>query len=254
LLVATVTVLLVWKTFVTSRPTRPSTHPTESPSPVIVAIWRDGSALIHIPEATFTAGSKEKSDDNPEHTVTVKAFDIGKVPVTNAQFRRFVDTAGYDAGADWKEYATKWGDQAPVVEVSWNDADAYCKWAGLRLPTEDEWELAARGPNGRIYPWGNSWSTDLCCNSVGASQVGPCAVGTFPAGASAYGCLDMEGSVWQFTSSWWDDTHKSHVVRCGSWSDDDPSVFRAPNRFYLYDGSNFRYNYSGFRVAGGVAR
>ena len=96
-----------------------------------------------------------------------------------------------------------WIDTHPV-NVSWNDAKAYAKWAGVTLPTEAQWEKAARGTDGRVYPWGNDWDAAKCNNSVGANHPGKTSpVGSFPAGASPYGCLDMAGNVWQWCADWY---------------------------------------------------
>ena len=104
---------------------------------------KDGTVLVKIPGGTFQMGSNEQDAEKPIHAVTLSAFLMARVPVTNAQFARFVSATGFDAGTEWTSYASNWGDQAPVVCVNWNDATAYCRWAGLRLPTEEEWEYAA---------------------------------------------------------------------------------------------------------------
>ncbi|MBM3465307.1 MAG: hypothetical protein FJX76_24705, partial [Armatimonadetes bacterium] len=116
---------------------------------------RDGSELIMVPAGKFQMGSTATRDERPVSSVALKPFFIAKTPVTNEQFRAFVKATGYQASANWEEMARKWGDRAPVVNVSWNDANAYCKWAGLRLPTEAEWEFAAKGPQDLEFPWGN---------------------------------------------------------------------------------------------------
>ena len=164
---------------------------------------RDGSVLVVVPGGTFTMGSDELPNEKPPHRVTLAAYCIGKYAVTNRQFKKFVSATGYDAGGDWRSWAAKWGEQAPVVCVSWHDAVAYCRWAGLRLPTEAEWEYAARGPEGRKYPWGDKWDGSRCNNAVKGSK-GPgkaVAVGSYPSGASWCGALDMAGNVRQFTTS-----------------------------------------------------
>ena len=88
-----------------------------------------------------------------------------------------------------------------MVNVDWNDANAYAEWAGAALPTEAEWEKAARGTDGRIYPWGNDWDRTKCVNAVHSTMP----VGSIPAGASPYGCQDMAGNVWQWCADWYDD-------------------------------------------------
>ena len=200
----------------------------------------DGTVLIKIPGGTFTMGSNDREDEKPPHRVTLPACLLARVPVTNSQFARFVSATSHDAGSDWKQYASEWGEQAPVVCVSWNDATAYCTWAGLRLPTEEEWEYAARGPQSLVYPWGNAWDPSRCRNSEGSNgRTDP--VGSFPSGASPFGCLDMTGSVWQWTSSWYDrypgntTSHdmfgqKVRVLRGGAWGNYGPTLFRGAYR------------------------
>ena len=157
---------------------------------------KDGTVLVKIPGGTFQMGSNERDREKPPHSVTMPAYLLARVPVTNAQFARFVSATSHDAGSDWKQYASKLGDQAPVVCVNWNDATAYCTWAGLRLPTEEEWEYAARGPQSLVYPWGNDWDPSRCQNSVGSNNPDRAApVGSFPSGASPFGCLDMAGAA-----------------------------------------------------------
>ena len=208
---------------------------------------KDGTVLIAVPGATFTMGSSDgegEGDERPPHSVTLRHYYIAKYDVTNAQFRRFASATGHRTAGNWQTYASRWGEQAPVVEVSWNDAVAYCRWAGLRLPTEAEWEYAARGPNSLTYPWGNDWDASRCQNSVGSNSPGKAApVGSFPSGASPFGALDMAGNVWQWTSS----TYKPYpyrstdgreasggtgpfVLRGGAWSFSYPPYFRGACR------------------------
>jgi len=186
-------------------------------------------------------GSNVSTDNNPVHTVTIAPFEIGKYPVTNAQFRRFLSSTGYKSSDGWKYWADKCGEQAAVAQVDWGDANAYCRWAGLRLPTEEEWEFAARGTDGRIYPWGNEWDPTRCCNNAGGKRHwGPCVVGSFPSGASPFECLDMAGNVWQWTYS-------HNALRGGSSANIRADQFRATYRFKT--GSGVRSSDVGFRVA-----
>ena len=190
---------------------------------------KDGSILIEVPANEFVMGSdlqevREAYDERvrqcgtplpefargswqvysveyPSHKASVQAFYIGKYAVTNRQFERFVKTARYSTGKSWIEQARRWGEEAPVEEVSWEEAVAYCQWAGLRLPSEAEWEYAARGTDGRRYPWGNEWDLDRCRSSVGDVVYGPVAVTKYPEGVSPFGCFNMTGNVAQWTSS-----------------------------------------------------
>lgn len=162
---------------------------------------KDGSVLVRVPGAKFKMGMLSGKDLTlPPHNVTVADFYIGRYEVTNAQFRKFVDATHHDAGLKWQEQERKWGATCPAQGVTWNDAMAYCRWAGLRLPTEAEWEYAARGVDGRKYPWGNEWRRDWVVY-LENSDMRPQPVGSRPLGASWCGCLDMAGNAWEFCSS-----------------------------------------------------
>lgn len=160
----------------------------------------DGSVMITIPVGTFTMGSNYgDTEEKPVHKVYLDAYDIGKYEVTVAQYRKFCEATGRQMpeAPSWD-----WKDTHPIVNVTWDDANEYCKWAGGRLPTEAEWERAARGTNARIYPWGNKWDANKCANGwLGLTSTKP--VGSYPAGASPYGCLDMAGNAWEYCSDWY---------------------------------------------------
>ncbi len=160
------------------------------------------SMVVTIPAGEFTMGSREASDEKPIHKIHLDTFRIDKYPVTNAQYKRFVDATGREPPAHWKD-GTYPPDKAihPVVNVTWHDAVAYAEWAGKRLPTETEWEKAARGADGRVYPWGDEFDKDKCnTKESGIKDTTP--VGQYsPGGDSPYGCCDMAGNVWEWTSS-----------------------------------------------------
>jgi formylglycine-generating enzyme required for sulfatase activity len=189
-------------------------------------------AMVEIPARPFLMGSDRKVDkqardsdnEEPQHKVDLPVYAIGKYPVTVAQFRRFVDAGGYDEPAYWTEagweYRQKggwteprfWQDPRwtvpnhPVVGVSWYEAVAYCNWLKAMtgddycLPSEAMWEKAARGADGRIYPWGNEWKpANLNAFETGIGQMS--AVGMFPNGHSLAGIFDLSGNVWEWTSS-----------------------------------------------------
>jgi formylglycine-generating enzyme required for sulfatase activity len=187
--------------------------------------------FVEVPAGPFLMGSSDDDeladdDEKPQHELTLDTYWIGKTEVTNAQFRPFVAGDGYrnrdywtDAGWRWREEEgivqpeywddPKWnGDDYPVVRISWFEAVAYARWVSaqtgeeLRLPTEAEWEKAARGPDGLIWPWGNTWKEGLC-NSKEAGIGKTTLVGNYPKGASPYGALDMAGNVWEWTATKW---------------------------------------------------
>lgn len=226
----------------------PSTQACRPPN----TVGKENSELIHISGGTFAMGSTYGQDNNPQRQVTLAPYRIGKYAVTNAQFQRFVEGTGYDAGSNWRDCASEGGESSPVVCIDWNDANKYCDWGGVRLPTEEEWEYAARGRDGRLYPWGNDWDASRCANAVGVeAALGFCArydhltaVGSFLSGASPFGCLDMAGNVWQWT--------RSGVLRGGAYDSNHPDDFRATCRFT--NGIDLRWNSIGFRVAKSVPR
>lgn len=216
---------------------------------------RDGSVLVRVPGGAFTMGSdpafveeRERAAhlsypvldvELPARSVTLGEFYIGKFDVTVRQFRRFVKASGYrPATAAWSRYAAAAEDR-PVASVAWPDAVAYCAWAGLELPSEAQWEKAARGTDARIYPWGNEWDAARCHNAAAKGFASrPAPVGSYPKGVSPVGCHDMEGNVAQWTASWFDrypgnrsDAHslsygrRYRVVRGGGFSERRPAVF-----------------------------
>lgn len=161
----------------------------------------------HVPAGDFLMGSNDQhSDEKPQHTVNLPDFYIAKTPVTNTQYKRFVDEQGYQAPSHWQQgQIPKDKEHHPVVNVSWRDDAAFCAWANVQLPSEAQWEKAARGTDGRLYPWGNQPPTEQLCNFSG-SQIGDTTpVNNYPDGASPYGCLDMAGNVREWTSSLYHD-------------------------------------------------
>jgi len=175
---------------------------------------KDGMVMVYIPEGEFLMGadkskdSHAQSDEFPQHTVYLDAFWIDRTEVTNAMYEKCV-TAGaciqpynsrsasrksYYGNADFIDY--------PVIYVDWNDAQAYCAWTGRRLPSEAEWEKAARGVDGRIYPWGNT-APDLSKLNYNYPYGDTTAVGGYPSLASPYGALDMAGNVYEWVNDWY---------------------------------------------------
>jgi sulfatase modifying factor 1 len=182
--------------------------------------------MVLIPAGTFLMGSNSEAvqqaadwcgcnrsrfeDELYIHEVYVSDFYIDKYEVTNGQFQIFADATGYQTDAEKKSEANTWRtaftagkEQHPVVWMSWDDAYAYCKWAGKRLPTEAEWEKAARGTDGRLWPWGSDWDNSrLNMGQSGRKTTTP--VGSFPQGTSPYGIMDMAGNVWEWVNDWYD--------------------------------------------------
>jgi len=183
---------------------------------------------IHLPGGTFLMGA-QKTDKNapgydkdandreaPVHRVTLRAFSLAKYPLTVAEYAAFVRADGYQRPEFWKsggfgEFTEpgSWAAQQkhpnrPVVEVSWYEAAAYCAWRGVRLPTEAEWEYAARGAEGRFYPWGSAPAESHLANYAGGPGH-PTPVGLYPEGQSPEGCCDLAGNVWEWLSDWHSD-------------------------------------------------
>jgi formylglycine-generating enzyme required for sulfatase activity len=168
----------------------PTPQLTPAPPPGMVAVQGD----------TFMMGRSDgDAYESPVHEVTVQSFYIDKFEVTCEEYQQFVDKEKHPAPPGWRNGKYPEGSaKLPVTGVSWFDADAYAKWAGKRLPTEKEWEFAARGADGRLYPWGGEWGSDRA-NAEGTGPGRPTEVGSYPAGASPFGALDMAGNVWEWT-------------------------------------------------------
>ncbi|MDR0311599.1 MAG: formylglycine-generating enzyme family protein [Acidobacteriota bacterium] len=165
--------------------------------------------MVLIPAGEFIMGSNNKSNEDanafPEHKVNLPAFWIDKYEVTNEEFMNFSIEKGYTGegaakGSDWRIFATIERLNVPVVYITWKDAEEYCKSKGKRLPTEQEWEYAARGPNGNKYPWGNEWEAGRAnTNEAGRDAMD---IGRFD-DVSPFGVHDMLGNVQEWTSSWY---------------------------------------------------
>lgn len=158
--------------------------------------------MVYVPGGKFEMGRANGDEyEKPAHTVTVEPFFIDRTEVTNEAYLRFVAATGHRAPAHWQNGKFSEAEaKLPVINVSWDDANAYAKWANKRLPTEAEWEFAARGTDGRLYPWGNTWNP--AASNAGHGAGGHIVeVGSFPAGASPFGALDMCGNVWEWTAS-----------------------------------------------------
>jgi formylglycine-generating enzyme required for sulfatase activity len=264
---------------------------TPTPLPTMIEIEVEPGVtmkFLQVPTGPFLMGSSDddpyaNDDETPQHELTLPNYYIGRTEVTNAQFRPFVEGDGYtnpdywsDDGWTWREVNNRtqpslWnedefnGDRQPVVGVSWYEAMAYARWLSAqtsddyRLPTEAEWEKAACGTEGQIYPWGNEWKTGLA-NSFESTRDATTTVGNYPIGRSPYGALDMSGNVWEWTRSKYrdypydpDDGRENinnpegtrFVLRGGSWVDP-----RTRNRcvFRGWDQPYANYLTLGFRI------
>jgi formylglycine-generating enzyme required for sulfatase activity len=254
--------------------------------------------MIFIPAGEFFMGSDSSKDkkapkeEQPQHRLYLPDYYMAKTPVTNAQYAAFVQATDHQTTAEKEGWSYVWIDQDlkiiegadwqhpygpqsniikkddyPAVVISWHDAVAYCHWLAkvtgrpYRLPGEAEWEKAARGSDGRIYPWGNQWDPKRCNTSEGG-QGGTTPMGVYSDGASPYGLLDMAGNVWEWCATKWqktypydveadewqpdylDGTH-SRVLRGGSWYLNRNYARCSFRNLYLpYD----RFNDFGFRV------
>jgi formylglycine-generating enzyme required for sulfatase activity len=157
--------------------------------------------LAFIPAGWFVMGADDGRPSNqPQHRVYLDAYCIHRQEVTQQSFSGFLSETDYQASG-WPRSFTDAERELPATGVIWKDAQAYCQWAGLRLPSEAEWEKAARGGDGRRYPWGNDWNSHKA-NTLESGSTGPKPVGSFPAGASPYGILDMCGNVAEWVSDY----------------------------------------------------
>jgi formylglycine-generating enzyme required for sulfatase activity len=253
----------------TPSPPRPTNTPvvvptdtpylTETPIPPTPTPLPAPPGMVYVPAGEFTMGSGEGGSRQPVHPVYLDAFYIDKTEVTNAQYRQCVEAGGCNAPGKTTYYDNADYDQHPVVYVDWYQAGAYCEWAGKRLPTEAEWEKAARGTDERTYPWGEGIDCDHAqYNGCGEGTV---PVGSKPKGASPYGVLDMAGNVWEWVADWYDsgyysqspdrnppgpDSGTMRVLRGGSWSGTQGfAVCTFRYRFSPW----FRLGIGGFRCA-----
>ena len=231
--------------------------PTPSDTPTPTSTPRMPPGMVWIPGGTFLMGSSDENlvkvkdscqhpsfqwpcpdfkEEQPQREVWVAGFWMDHNEVTNRQFESFVKATGYQTDADkrddahnWRYYYAAGKENHPVAAVSWNDASAYCQWQGKRLPTEAEWEKAARGTDGRLWPWGDSWDAARL-NSIESGIKGTEAVGVRGGelGQSPHGLNDMAGNVWEWTADWWGWYENPHrppdnnlgwgkVIRGGSW-------------------------------------
>jgi len=211
--------------------------PTQAPDATVIS---DGVTMLLIPAGEFTMGSNNgDSDEEPIHRVYLSDYYIDKYEVTNATYKRCVDAGECippkqsDSNTRSAYYGNSEFDDYPAIYVDWNMANTYCSWHDTRLPSEAEWEKAARGANGRTYPWGENIDCDKA--NYQSSCVGDTTkVGSYLDGVSRYGIYDMAGNVWEWVNDWYGekyyqsspfsnplgaDSGQYRVLRGGSWLD-----------------------------------
>ena len=241
---------------------------------------KDSATMVYVPAGEFLMGTSDADieqykvlfplrkisrfdNERPQRTVFVDAFYIDRTEVTNRQYKQFLTETGYEP-KHYLDYLPYNAPDLPATVLEWEDAVAYTEWAGKRLPTEAEWEKAARGTDGRFWPWGNEWdATKLSGNDGtglkdGYKETAP--VAQFPQGASPYGALDMAGNLWEWVSDWYEadyyrnnpsnvnprgpETGDGHVLKGGGWAE-NLDFTRCANRLGGNPGSLLR----GFRCA-----
>jgi formylglycine-generating enzyme required for sulfatase activity len=251
----------------------------------------DGAEMVWVPAGEFTMGSTDEQAaaalkkyptklqetlkvlfdaEKPQHKLHLNGYWMYKYEVTVAQYRKFCEATKKEMPE-----APSWGwkDNHPMVMVSWQEAAGYAKWAGVALPTEAQWEKAARGTDGRIYPWGNDWDASKCANSVGKELESMKPIGSYPTDVSPYGCMDMAGNVYEWCADWYDPNYYKNsptknptgpsgavkfelggisfegarVLRGGSWNDGSDVYFRCASR--SNSDPAYRLVINGFRCA-----
>jgi len=275
---------------VTATPPPPTDTPTltpvpQTPTPTLgigstLVREKDGMEMVYVPGGTFQMGSTDEEIDTmakdsgfergwfsieqPPHPVTLDAFWIDRTEITNSQYARCVadDTCSppSESGSYSRDsyYGDSQYDDYPVIWVSWDDADTYCKWAGGRLPTEAEWEYAAGGPDSLTYPWGNDAPNDTLLNMYEFNVGDTTQVGAYPDGASWVGAMDMAGNVEEWVKDWYGEypseaqtnpkgpeTGDSKVLRGGSWLSPGAEYVRAACR--TFNSPDYSEIHKGFR-------
>jgi formylglycine-generating enzyme required for sulfatase activity len=229
------------------------------------SIQHQNWSMALVPAGEFTMGSATgDADEQPVHKVYLDAFFIDIHQLSVAQYARFLENTRHDVPPEWSLMNRPQNQNRPIANVDWADAAAYCKWAGKRLATEAEWEKAARGTDGRTYPWGNEPPTGLHANSgkdVWNNHAVLTTVGSFEAGKSPYGVYDMAGNVWEWVGDWYDQNYYKaspqqnpagppmglyKVIRGGSWGSSRSNLRSSDRETHL---TSFRGFGTGFRCA-----
>jgi formylglycine-generating enzyme required for sulfatase activity len=232
-------------------------------------IGKDGAPMALIPAGEFWMGSPDSEgniDEHPRHRVYVDAYSMDRFEVTVSRYEKFMQSTGRQAPEYWDQVKTGKHSDLPVVGVDWHDAEAYCRWAGKRLPTEAEWEKAARGTDERTYPWGNEPPTTSLANfergyANNAYDERLASVDSYEAGKSPYGLHHMAGNVWEWTYDWYEEpffakspqrnpkgpsSGQYRMRRGGSWFY-EPHFVRSAHR--SRETPTLRYPDMGFRCA-----
>jgi eukaryotic-like serine/threonine-protein kinase len=225
----------------------PTPEPTPEPTPVPTEIAVP-VGMVLVPGGTFTMGGGDQRDSQPAHDVTLSPFFMDQHEVTNARYVACVDDGACTPplrrgsetrGAYFSEPAFA---EYPVINVTWDQAQAFCRWEGKRLPTEAQWEYAAMGEDGRRYPWGNNFDANLV--PVRANDT--VQTGSFPENVSPFGLFDMAGNVVEWVADWYAEDYYStspgtdptgpetgtrKVMRGGSWGNPDAAIYATTRRF-----------------------
>jgi formylglycine-generating enzyme required for sulfatase activity len=226
---------------------------------------KDGAPMVLVPAGEFTMGGNEAAEEKPVHQVSLDAYYMDKYEVTVEQYAKFLEATSHGAPPEWKILNQPSHQKYPVVMVDWSDANTYCHWAEKRLPTEAEWEKAARGTDGRMYPWGNDVPTPLRANygkKKWNKDTALVPVGSFEEGKSPYGIYDMAGNAWEWVSDWYYKVYYKNspsqnptgpkqgdfkALRGGSWHS-RPESLHSANRNYGPP-AHHPLHYNGFRCA-----
>jgi formylglycine-generating enzyme required for sulfatase activity len=260
-----------WKVLPQQMVEIPATTPAKEAPEGMVRIA--GGAFVFRVHGTEIEGDADNGvdvqypwEDSPrrfhEHPMEIKAFFIDKFPVTNAQFKAFLDATHYAPRdminflRDWKNGTFPLGwDKRPVTWVSMEDARAYAKWAGKRLPREWEWQFAAQGTDGRAYPWGNTppgLNLQMPAPDQGRTMRGPDDVDAHPLGSGPSGVMDMVGNVWQWTDEFIDEHTRAGIVRGSSYYHPQGSIWYFPQAPRNDEHSKVLLMAPGYDRSGGV--
>jgi eukaryotic-like serine/threonine-protein kinase len=221
-----------------------------------------------VPAGNFMMGSENgSSDEKPVHQVYLNDFYMDKYEVTNAHYKTCVEASGCtphpltQSRTRSSYYDNSDFDNYPVIFVDWDQAAAYCKWRGGNLPTEAQWEKAARGTDGRTYPWGEGISCDK--GNFADCTGDTTSVGSYESGKSPYGIYDMAGNIWEWVNDWYDSAYYQssplsnptgpssgtlRVMRGGSWND-NYNYARSAIRYYISPNQQYNLFFIGFRCA-----